>query len=338
MEDKSMQHVALVTKEDWVEAKPTNRARTGVPGGGVVAKTQYIKEAIPEITITSDYDVDKLVLLIEPLSLHENKEAGESHLMENIEILANSRSLKILWVEEQELFRWTGGLLERVLGLVDGIAVSNKYLKQQLEPIIPGRKIQILYTPIPENPWADDMPRRNEVFAIGQISLRKNIPAVVDLFERLDEDIESMFCGNAGLWGDDGLAIDKRIERAVEDTVTRWIPYASRAEISQLEAQAKVYVNMSIYDVGCLSFLEAAMAGCACLCWNYHPMFDEYVHCTRFEDSEEGAEIAGKLIDNQKLWEMKSTAIRNEVRRKHGYPAFRKNLREVIDAAMYGGG
>ena len=338
-DDKSMQHVALVTKQSWIDAKPTERPRTGVPGGGIVAKTQYIKEAVPEITLTSDYGTDKIVLLIEPLSFHENKQRGISNLEDNLESLESSKSLKILWIEEQEPLRWTGNLLNRVLKTVDAVAVSNKYLKQQLEPMIDQHKLDILYTPIPENRWATNNPmdRKNEVIAVGQISMRKNIPDIVSLFNELDGgETDTLFLGNAGLWGDVELAFDKKLEREVEEAATRWIPYASRNEISQIEARSKVYVNMSIYDVGCLSFLEAAMAGCVCLCWDYHPMFDEYVHCVRFDGVEDGAEMVEKMIVNDALWENKSMGIQNEVREKHGYRAFRENLRRVIDGALYG--
>ena len=84
--------------------------------------------------------------------------------------------------------------------------------------------------------------------------------------------------------------------------------------------------NVSIYDVGCLSFLEAALSGCHCFAWDLHPMFDQYpVH--RFTDYDDGA----RVISN--VFEEKGVCIAEELMRyvaeRHSYPAFVSNLKKL---------
>ena len=321
----NMNHVGLLTKQQNIDYSRSTRPTSGTPGGGMAVKTLYTQEAIPEMTITSDFDIDIPVLLIDPLIMHEGD------VMNNMEKLKSTKGIKILWAEEQELFRWTSALQKLMLGIVDGVSVCNEYLKQQFTPLI-GHEPQILYTPISDNHF--DTTKQNRAIAAGQISLRKNTHGLMDTFKSLPETIETMYVGNSGLWGGVLIEADKALEMDVSDTVGKWVPSATMNEVAKFMAESMFYVNMSVYDVGCLSFLEAATAKCVCFAWDYHPMFDEYKTVIRFFNT---TEMLNKLDNVQKsgIAEGVGGAQYDEITAKHSYPAFRRQLKEVIDNVMY---
>ena len=91
---------------------------------------------------------------------------------------------------------------------------------------------------------------------------------------------------------------------------------------------------MSIYDIGCLFFLECGMAGVNFFAWNYHPMFDEYKHLRRFDTVEDGVL---EIIDCFDQTVSPNTALMAEIREKHSFEAFRRQLAEIVQEVFING-
>ena len=323
-----MNHISYIVRKSQVDWTDTTKPGDGVPGGGVATKTWNVKQAVPGIQITDNFESDRPIVIVDPLAFSNNIDL-------HLPTIRDSKAFKkVLWIEEQAPLRWPGALITQVADTFDIICVSNEYLKQQLQPFMPNREIRILYTPIPVPPKTPD-DRGNSVLGMGQISLRKNTHGLVRLFDMLPDTFTSTYIGNSALWGKTLLDADKDIESDIAATVGTWIPSATLREASVIQSQSKFYVNMSIYDVGCLSFLECAMAGCICLAWDYHPQFDEYKRVIRFKTASEAVAKLEDLKD-EKLASTISKLIQKEVAAKHSYASFRKQIRDLSDFALFG--
>ena len=119
---------------------------------------------------------------------------------------------------------------------------------------------------------------------------------------------------------------DKDLESEMSRVAGEFISTASPLETATYMNASSTGVNMSIYDVGPLHFLESAIAGCYFFAWNYHPCFDEYEHVHRFSNIDEGVD---KIVESVGITQIVSP-LYEEVYNKHSYQAFRTRLKTVI--------
>ena len=317
--------VSITTQEYYFLCPKDVKPSEKTAGGGVVTKMMNVKEAMPNIHFDSEFRKLGDIAMIDPLCMHTpDWDNNIIRLQEHGE-----KSVKLLWNEEQEIMRWSVERRQEMFGYIDGYLVSNKYLKQLLS-MYDLSPMYILYTPINQDRFTPK-PKKKQVVAVGKIGLQKNTDAIIKLFKELPDDITKVYIGNAGLWGFVTYPHDLCLQREVSEVADVYIESATQEEVADIMSESLYYANFSIYDVGCLSFLEAAMSGCYCFTWNYHPMFDEYENVIRVQDVAEAVE----LMDCKTL--EPNLILRKEIMGKHSYPSFQTQLEKIIGKVVING-
>ena len=292
------------------------------PGGGMNAKAWNLLRAIDVELVDKPIARKGGIALLDVLAMHPDGEKFNEIVQEILEWDV----IKILWAEEQEFLRWSHQKRLELISATDIMAVSNLYLQSILNEFDIDTKI--LYTPIDSTFYKPAKTKKPRLVAVGQVSWSKNTDGIIELFTALkDTEIECVFIGNAHLWGKMARSTDSVLESQLEKCCT-WISSASRTEMAELLGEAWGFVSMSRYDVGSLSFLESAMAGCHCFAWNTHPQFDEYKHINRFDAVEDGTTL---ILDKfNETRDKPNRQIRNEVMKKHSFESFTKSLAYII--------
>ena len=320
-------NVSVLTFKDWFDSdRIYTRPKEGKHGGGIVTKYLYVKTCLPDLHVTDDCSDPNLkqMLLIEPIFI-------ERDYSEKLEALRKHRGIKLLWAEEQAVFRWDPEQRKRIFDAVDGLVACNLYQKQLLQVIAGELPIYVLRSPIPEITEVSDH-REKRVIAVSKIGLQKNTDAILKVFESLPEGIEKVFLGNAGLWGSHRYLYDLAIEEQIAETADRHITGASLAEVSEILSTSAIYLSMTIYDVGSLAFLEAGMSGCTCVCWDYHPMFDEYSSVVRFRDVDEAVKVIERRMEQPATIDAQ---MRAEIIEKHSAEQFENALKSLFLEVFY---
>ena len=323
----------LVTKEVY------NKDLTKTTGDssyicGMTSKTWEAKCAYPEMRVVSDLETPCNFMLIEPLLMRQHianpdgdHDTRKKAFLQRMDHMKMNPALKLAWSEEQELLRWDGKSKDMFLAECKELLTCNQYHYKQLSSIAKDIPMRILRTPISSEFYAPAQ-KQMKVIAMGRVCSAKNVEGVIEIFKRLPSDIEKVYIGNQSMWGVAPNPINEQLEKSLQAVVDRWIPLASREEVARELSTALGYFNVSIYDVGCLSFLEAAMSACHCFAWRFHPMFDEYTACHRFTEYAEGAKL---IADTLKAAENQSDMVmREQVYNWHSYEAFRKSVDTII--------
>lgn len=336
--------LSFVTRKEWTDLKnlelrprafdaPLPEGEVPPPGGGgIVSKYINVRKACPDAQfVTHVRDVTSLVAIVEPLTFWGLDGIGEECNYEaKRDALAEYQGVKLLWAEEQEVIRWWGGPRQAILDRVHAVLACNAYQEQLLKAVC-DKPITRLYTPIDASLYAV-REKKPCVVAVGKVGLQKNTDTLIELFRLLKGRVETVYIGNAGLWGTYTYAEDRELERELASVVDVHIPSATAVEVAKVVGESLCYINMSVYDVGCLSYLEAAMAGCWCFSWDYHLMFDEYQHCQKVHDVADAAE---QIIDRVTFECVPCDALRNEVHLKHSYDAFRTQLQRAVQEVIF---
>lgn len=273
----------------------------------------------------ADPDLQPIVL-VEPLCFFGNDPGGTEAADAKIEKLAAHKGIKLLWCEEQEPFRWTYSTQKKIFELFDGLVACNQYQYQLLSTLPFKKPIYTLYTPIDDKLYYSEEKKRQVVIA-AKVGLQKNTEAIIKLFSQLPDDVNTVYIGNAGLWGAYNYEYDKKLELTLEKTADEYIHTASAIKTAKRIRESHVGINMSIYDIGSLNFLECAMSGCDFFAWNYHLMFDEYKHVHRFDTLTDGIP---KIIACLDTISTPNTDLQTEVAKKHSFTAFHTQLGELI--------
>lgn len=320
--------ISCITRRDWVDLKMLEtKPGADSGGGGIVTKYLSLRKCCPNIHFTEDFGDEALrpVLLIEPLTIKIKPALAEKIVSGKMEKLQQHKGIKLLWCEEQTVFRWTHKIQKMILPHIDGLLACNQYQHQLLETLPFDLPIYTLYTPIdPEVYYPEE--KKRQIVVASKVGLQKNTQAVIDLFQQLPSDIHKVYLGNAEMWGAATYEYDKELEKQLAHTADTYIKSASPLDTAKYIRESLVGVNMSIYDVGSLFFLEAALSGCHFFAWNYHPMFDEYEHVHRFDTLQDGLPKMIECFEKQEP----NTPLTDEVAAKHSFKSFKTQLDSVI--------
>ncbi len=209
--------------------------------------------------------------------------------------------------------------------MIDGLIACNQYQKQLLETLPFDLPIYTLYTPIDAEVYHPEEKKR-QIIVASKVGFQKNTQAVIELFKQLPNDIHKVYIGNAEMWGKVVYEHDKEFEKGLARVSDTYIKSESPLETAKWIRQSQVGVNMSIYDVGSLFFLELAMAGGDFFAWHYHPMFDEYKHVKRFGTIEDGLPKIIECFEKQEP----NTQLADEIAGKHSFASFKTQLGNII--------
>ena len=323
------------------------------PGGGVQSKVWNIQRAFPNMKIA--HELGDVINFIDPMWINVNN-TGESH-ERKLEELENSKAINILWQEELAMFRLTfnnlgkGQIINdyrfKFYKKMDYIVNCNRYLNDMMKAYI-NSPMRILYTPIDDELFKPAT-KKKQIVAMGRICHQKNTKDVIQMFQALPDSIEKIYIGSADLWGKPPKLDEERQQKCDEwqqavdqqqheyeqnielqkqiKEVCDWKPALNKLQVAKILSESWAYLNMSRYDTGCLSFIESALSGCYCFCWENHPMFDEYGFVNRFRGIKDGANLIAEL--SEKHLDM-NISLRNQMVAKHGYEAVREQLKSIV--------
>ena len=324
-------HISCITRQQWTDPESLKiepQQGVGRGGGGIMTKYLNLTKCCPNMHFTNDFADPNLqiIVLVEPLCFFGNDPGSTEEADSKIEKFTQHKGIKLLWCEEQEPFRWDYPTQKRIFGLFDGLVACNKYQHQLLSTLPFNKPIYTLYTPIDSKLYYPEEKKRQVVIA-AKVGLQKNTEAIIQLFSELPDDVNTVYIGNAGLWGAYRYEYDKKLELALEKTADEYIHSASAIKTAERIRESQVGINMSIYDTGSLNFLECAMSGCDFFAWNYHLMFDEYKHVKRFDTLNDGIP---KIIECLDTTSAPNTNLQTEVAKKHDFRAFHAQLGNLI--------
>ena len=290
-----------------------------VPGGGMNAKALNFTKSVNG-KIIGDLKVGSGIVLVDPLAITQtHAEEGDDRFYEYM----TSPMTKILWLEEQEVFRWSFSKRKMLVAYAQGVLCCNEYMQNLLAQF--DIKAQVLYTPIDDNLYKPAKQKKPQLVALGQVSHAKRTDTMLRMFERLPKDIEPIYIGSAALWGLPSRKADTELEKLVSQYCTH-IPSASHEEVARILGESWAMASMTIYDVGSLAFIEAGLSGCNVYAHIYHRMFDEYDNVERTSDNPEymADEITAQFT---KFDGKPNLKLRKELIKKHSYGAFQKQLK-----------
>lgn len=326
--------VSCITRKAWsdlktLEIKPT----VGQGGGGVVTKYLNLRKCCPDMHFTNDFaDPDmQHVIIVEPLCFFKNdSEVKEDWSSKLQNLRSHNKSVKLLWCEEQAVFRWKAKYRKEIFSAFDGLLACNAYQHQLLKVIAPTQPIYTLYTPIDSQLYTP-IEKKKQIIVASKVGLQKNIDAILRVFEALRDEVHTLFIGNAGMWGQYTYDYDKELENQLARAADEYIETETPVAVAKRINESRIGLNMSIYDVGSLFFLECGMAGVDFFAWRYHPQFDEYENLTRFETVEDGALEIMECLENGL---QPNTALIKEIHEKHSFEAFREQLGHVLKEVL----
>ena len=322
----SVSNISFIVDSDWTDAETLNqRPQLGSGGGGVRSKFMNVAKCLPNAHFSENFEDDmQFIIIVEPMVFHH----GDMPTEQKLEFLKEKPGIKMLWCEEQAVFRWKGELRKKVFDVFDVLLACNQYQAQLLKVIAPDMPILVLYTPIDSDVFYPENKRRQIVYT-GKLGLQKNTDTLIELYQRLsDIDVRTVCIGNAALWGDYVYEHDKEIEMEMSQVADEYIATASMLETAEHVNVSSMGINFSIYDVGSLQFLESATAGCHFFAWDYHPMFDESDNVKRFSHIEDAVFVIEKTAD---LWDKN---LQHEISQKHSFEAFQTQLKTIISEVM----
>lgn len=327
-----MTKISCITRSKWSDLETLHvKPGVGEGGGGIVLKYLNLRKCCRDMHFTNDFADPNMqpVIIIEPMAFHGSKEGIES----NIKKLASHNSIKLLWCEEQAIFRWKGRIREQILSLCHGVVACNAYQAQLLKVIVPNVPIYTLYTPI-DSELYKPVEKKRQIIVAGKVGLQKNTAALVKLFQALPSDVNKVYCGNAGMWGQVTYEADKKLELELARVTDEYVKEATPLDVAKFICESLVAVNCSIYDVGSLFALESGLGGCWFYAWRYHPMFDEYENFHRFDNLADGIRKITKCLETET---QPNEKLRAELEKKHSYPAFRSQLRQLLGEVFVSG-
>ena len=251
---------------------------------------------------------------------------------EKVKKLSAHNGIKLLWCEEQTVFRWSNTVKHLLLPEMDGYVACNQYQAKLLETLPVKKPIYILYTPIDREIFRP-AEKKPQVVVASKIGLQKNTEALIDVYSKLPKELHKLYVGSADMWGKSVYEYDRQIEIKMSKAADEYIKTASPLDTAKRIRESYIGINFSIYDVGSLFFLECGMSGLNFFAWWYHPQFDEYKNISRFKTAEECVSqieaLDGKLDPN--------TELVDEIRKKHSFDAFHDQLGQIVQEIFIGG-
>lgn len=142
---------------------------------------------------------------------------------------------------------------------VDLILADSQATKNDLVELleIPERKIQVLYpavtipSPLPKSDFV--IPSKKYILSVGKLEPRKNIPRLIEAFEKADlKDVDLLIVGPTG-WGDKNMQHSERVT---------FLGFVPDEDLYKLYKNALCFVYPSLYEGFGYPVVEAMALGC----------------------------------------------------------------------------
>ena len=238
--------IDYLTYEDYALYDPHIKPSQQRNAGGMQSKTYRVREALDEFfpgarVVSRVDEIRSRVVMIEPLWFIMGREIDEE-----IEKLQSLDVKKIIYGSEFGPLRISPSARERFFELGDVVTANCVFLRD-LFSYIGIHASHILTDPMSNTFTPRDVPRRNQVVAMGNISWIKNVMQLIEVYKRLEGVTERVYIGSGKLWG----ITDKRneeLQAELFEHTDRVLPDAIPAEIAVELQQTKVGYWCAYHD------------------------------------------------------------------------------------------
>ena len=244
--------IDYLTSEDYALYNPDVKPSRQRNAGGMQAKTYRVSDALEEYfpgskTVHKLEDITANIVLVEPLWYilkpeHEPIEYWERQM----EALKQVQAKRVLFGSEFSVLRVHPYWRKALVNQADIVTVNCDFLRNLFGYAgITGP--ELLTDPMDSRFVPGPIPRQKRVVAMGSISWMKNTMHLIEVFKRLEGQVERVYIGSGRLWG----YIDKKndeLQAELFEHTDRIIPDASMPEsLSELQ-QAKVGYWCAYHD------------------------------------------------------------------------------------------
>lgn len=239
--------IDYLTVEDYALYNPDVKPSRQRNAGGMQSKTYRVRDALEEFfpcskTVHKLEDITAGIVLIEPLWYFLPVE----HLENQMNALKSVKAKKIIYGSEFSPLRAHPYWRKEFIAQGDIVTVNCEFLRGLFNYMgITGA--ELLTDPMDARFVPGAMAREKRVVAMGSISWMKNAKHLIEVFKRLEGQVERVYIGSAKLWG----YLEQESERLQTELfkhTDRIISDATRLEsISELQ-QAKVGFWCAYHD------------------------------------------------------------------------------------------
>ena len=248
-------------------------------GGGIHVKTHFVREALESVyptsrLISNTSEIEASIVLIEPLRFAMGTDQAEelygvSYEPYDVVIqgLEHSKAKKILLTTEYSMLRLEPALRKRLLGICDVVVASCKFQNNLLK-YVGCHASHIVRDPISKiycSPF-DWTQRKDRIVAVGNISWQKNAQQVIDVFNTLQGDIETMYIGSHSLWydarNDERFSVTAKLQDDLYNAADIVVPECTIQDLAMMLHQSKYGLWVATHDAtatGTMSMLRAGM-------------------------------------------------------------------------------
>ena len=301
-------------------------------GGGTTTKIYHTTRALPSLKVINEIEEAGIISIAEILWFHE---LGFDEMLKRLDQWSALESFKMLMTSDVELLRLPGDIRDQLIDASDVILCLTQYVYNMFRAFTP--KVAVLYDPIDIDMFKPQ-PKANKIFGSGQITVEKNVQAVIDIFDSLPDsyELDTEYIGSTNLWTsnsmkDEGAGLEAKL-KAVCTRVLNNVPYTQMPDsIGQMWG----YVADSRYDFSSYAMTEAM----ACGCWIFtgrHLMYDERPG-ERFKTTAEAVKLIAERLKSDPPG---SGSINEEARQfvvdQNSYDNFRKQFKQIIGEVSLG--
>lgn len=214
-----------------------------------------------------------------------------------------SNRLHIGYITSPKLLGWDHIAINTFFHKMNGgVFAASEYLQNQLAFL--QEDIGLLNMPVLDSLYKPNRTKEKKIVVVADKNdLSSNLLSVMDVFNMLKP-------------------------QGFEYSITP----ANSPALPLVLSNAWGYINMSRSSRYHTDFIEAGLCGCWCFVWSFHAFADKYpVH--RFEDIAHGAELINDAYNSSQG--KANTDIRKVMVKRHGYNAFKKSLKSIVDKNIF---
>ena len=271
-----MANILYYTRENFIKK---GRA------GGMKTKSDAIQESWSSDglhTVEASASLEDVlaydVVIVELLALNDFEV-----LEDRLQVLEDCQTV-LIYGSDSELLRWKGKDIHllREKTFIKWIANCQwqaNYFQNFDLPVI-----GIVREPVNCDLFRPNVRPKPRILAGGNVSYEKNTTFFIELFQKLREmdtgDYETMYVGDANLWGDFSV-LGLKLANALEAVTHKYMGAVSQSKVAKYLSEGSVFVVNSFYETCNRMGMEAHAAGLPIVA-GPHICFDEWPCAKRF--------------------------------------------------------
>ena len=176
--------------------------------------------------------------------------------------LACEASIKIIYGSELCMLNFPLNELNRLLDPDENIIITHNTAYQR--KLYKCRNIydsRHLCDPIPGHCFFPEAPKQRRLVCMGQINEAKRSDLVLQIFQELKGEVETMYIGGNLVWGKNKNRTDAELHLEIQETADIFIENATQAEVAEKVNESAFFAHVAAMDCSSTCQQENATAG-----------------------------------------------------------------------------